>query len=170
MPTGYPKNGKRAPRGLGKLKAGPVSEQTQRLIEALQEIEERVAISKRKDKARAALVEYARTHDLTAGDLRDAAKALGERHVGDAPVISPNLGKAKKMALARKMKEAREAKGLNARELGEKVGAKGTAAVAQWERGMIPTLPKYRAGLIKHLDLPKDFFDGVPLRNGHAQA
>jgi hypothetical protein len=42
------------------------------------------------------------------------------------------------------------------------VGAKSSGAVAMWERGMLPSMDKYRHGLIKHLDLPKDFFDEVP--------
>jgi hypothetical protein len=159
MPTGIPKSGKRKPRAPGyTLKAGPASNQTQRLLEALAEIEERLAVERRKDKARAALLTFANRHLLTASDLRDAAKLLGAREVGGAPVFSPNLGKAKRAALGRKIREARVAKGLQAVQLGKMIGAKGTAAVAQWEGGMMPSLPKYRDGLIKHLGLPKDFF------------
>jgi hypothetical protein len=165
MPRGIPKSGKRTPRAAGyTLKAGPASTQTQRLVEALQEIEERLAVERAKDKARAGLLAFAHKYGLTAGDLRDAAKLLGAREVGDAPVFSPNLGKAKRAALGRKIREARVAKGLQAVQLGKMIGAKGTAAVAQWEGGMIPTIPKYRAGLIKHLGLPKDFFAEVPGR------
>jgi hypothetical protein len=159
MPTGIPKSGKRKPRAPGyTLKPGPASTQTQRLIEALQEIEERLAIERAKDKARAGLLAYCHKYGLSAGDLRDVAKTLGARETGDAPVLSPNLKKAKRQALGRKLRTAREAKGLNGKELGQLIGAKGTAAVAQWERGMLPMLPKYREGLIKHLALPKDFF------------
>jgi hypothetical protein len=164
MPKGIPKNGKRQPRLGHTLPAGPASGQTQALIEHLQEIEERLALSRAKDKARAGLVAYAHKYGLTAGDLRDAAKLLGAREVGDAPVFSPNLGKAKKLALGRKIREARVAKGLQAVQLGKLIGAKGTAAVAQWEGGMMPSLPRYRDGLIKHLGLPKDFFAGIEAR------
>ena len=165
MPKGIPKNGKRQSRAPGyTLPPGPASTQTQRLLEALNDIEERLAVEKAKDKARAALVGFAQKHGLSAGDLRDAAKLLGAREVGDAPVLSPNLGRAKKLALGRRIKEARVAKGLQAVQLGKLIGAKGTAAVAQWEGGMVPSLPKYRAALIKHLDLPKDFFAEVPGR------
>jgi hypothetical protein len=160
MPRGYPKSGKRTPRAPGHtLPAGPASEQTQRLIAALQEIEDRLAVEKRKDKARAMLLTFAQKYDLTAADLREAARLVGAREKGDAPVVSHNIGKAKRKALGQKIREARVAKGLAGTELGKMVGAKGTAAVAQWEKGMLPTLPKYRAGLVKTLDLPKDFFD-----------
>jgi hypothetical protein len=162
MPTGIPKNGKRRPRQPrlpgATLKAGPASSQTARLIEALNDIEERLAIERAKDKARAALLAFAQKHALSAGDLRDAAKLLGARETGGAPVVSHHLAKAKRSALGRKLREARNAKGLQAVQLGKMIGAKGTAAVAQWEGGMIPTMPKYREGLIKHLGLPKDFF------------
>lgn len=162
MPTGIPKNGKRRPRQPrlpgSTMKAGPASSQTERLIEALQDIEERLAVEKRKDKARAMLLTYAAKYDLTAGDLREAAKLLGARETGGAPVTSLHVAKSKRLALGRKLKEAREAKGLMATELGKIIGAKGTAAVAQWERGQLPSLPKYRDGLIKQLGLPKDFF------------
>lgn len=168
MPTGIPNSGKRKPRQPRApgytLKAGPASSQTQRLIEALNDIEERLAIERAKDKARAALLTFANKHGLSAGDLRDAAKLLGARETGSAPVVSHHLAKAKRSALGRKLREARVAKGLQATQLGKMIGAKGTAAVAQWERGMIPTLPKYREGLIKHLGLPKDIFVDIPSR------
>jgi DNA-binding transcriptional regulator YiaG len=159
MPTGIPKNGKRKPRAL----AGPISSQTQALIEHMQEMEERLAVLRRKDKARAGLLAYARKFDLEASDLREAAKHLAARETGEA-VISPNLGKAKRMALGRKIKEARLAKKLGASELAKLIGTKAASAVHGWEHGMIPGIPKYRAGLIKHLDLPKDFFADVPPR------
>jgi transcriptional regulator with XRE-family HTH domain len=69
------------------------------------------------------------------------------------------------MALGRELRKAREAKGIPATHLGKSVGAKSSGAVAMWERGMLPSMPKYRAGLIKHLDLPKDFFAEVPGKN-----
>jgi hypothetical protein len=168
MPRGIPKSGKRH----STLKAAPPGSQTQRLIEALQEIEERLAVERAKDKARAALLAFVHKHGLSAADLRDAAKIVGARATGDEPVTSLHLGKAKRIALGRRLKEARVAKGLQGTQLGKLVGAKGTAAVVQWESGMIPTMPKYRAALIKHLGLPKDFFAEVPGRanaaNGHA--
>lgn len=162
MPRGIPKNGKRKSRGL--VLKGPVSSQTQALLEHMAEMEERLAVLRAKDKARAGLLAYCRKYGLEATDLREAAKLIGARATGDAPVMSLNLGKAKRMALGRRLKEARTAKGLQAVQLGKMIGAKGTAAVAQWEGGMVPSLPKYREGLIKHLDLPKDFFAGVEAR------
>lgn len=167
MPTGIPKNGKRAPRGMGKraigytLKPGTASEQTQRLMEALADIEHRLQVEKTKDKARSALLAYAEKYGLTAADFREVAKLIGAREVGDKPVTSQNISTAKKMAVARKIKEARLAKGLTATEMSKRVGAKGTAAGSQWEHGMLPSLPKYRAALIKVLDLPANIFDEV---------
>jgi hypothetical protein len=163
MPTGYPKSGKRAPptRGL-------VSEQTQNLLASMAELEERLAVLKRRDAAMSKLLTFVENHDLSAADLREVAKRIGARAKGGEAVTSKHIGKAKKIALGRRLKEARKAKGLMGTELGKMIGAKGTAAVAQWEGGMIPSLPKYRTALIKHLDLPKDFFADIPLRNGHA--
>jgi DNA-binding XRE family transcriptional regulator len=160
MPTGYPKNGKRMPR------ATLVSEQTKNLLASMAELEERLAVLKRKDSAMSKLVTFVKKNDLSPADLREVARRLGEREVGDAPVTSQHIGKAKRIALGRKIKEAREAKGLQGTQLGKMVGAKGTAAVAQWEKGMIPSLPKYRSALIRVLGLPKNFFADMPQRNG----
>ena len=164
MPTGYPKSGVRAPRTV------PASTQTQQLLDVLADIEERIAVQRAKDAAIAKLVKFIEAHNLTAADLRDVAKQLSDRKVGGAPVQSQHLAKAKKAALGRKIKEARVAKGLKGVQLAKLVGAKGTAAVAQWEGGSIPSLPKYRTALIKHLALPKDFFADAPSRyvNGAA--
>jgi len=157
MPTGIPKSGKRRRVGYT-LKPGSPSEQTQRLLAALHDIEDRLAVERAKDKARSALVAFANKHDLSAADLRDVAKLIGAREKGDVPVVSHNIGKAKRAALGRKLRQAREAKGLSGLALVKLVGAKGTGSASQWERGMLPGLPKYRDGLIKHLELPKDFF------------
>jgi len=146
MPRGYPN-----PKG-------PISEQTQRLMQALHELEERVAVEKAKDRARASLLLFAHKHDLTAADLREAARAMSKREKGDAPAISQNFTAAKGKQLGKQIAQARKAKGLSGLKLGKMVGAKGTGAVAAWERGSVPANPNYRAGLIKHLDLPKDFF------------
>jgi hypothetical protein len=108
MPRGIPKNGKRSPRGTA-LKSGPASSQTQRLIEALQEIEERLAIEKRKDKARAMVLASARKYGLTASDLREVAKLLGARETGDAPVVSHHVGKVKRAVSKLKRASARRA-------------------------------------------------------------
>lgn len=150
------------PRGTP---AGAQSAQTQRLLDALAEIEERLKIERKRDTGRALLLRFVAKHQLTAADLRNAAKALVDRKVGDAPVVSKNIGKSQKLAVARKLREARVAKGLKGTQLGKMIGAKGTAAVAQWEKGLIPSKQQYRDGLIKHLDLPKDFFDAMPPSN-----
>lgn len=161
MPTGIPKSGKRQRRIGYTLPPGPPSTQTQRLLEALHDIEQRLAVQRAKDKARNGLLKYAAKYDLTAQDLRDAAKQLDRTKGDGTSVVSRNLTKAQRLHLGRQLRKAREAKGLHGTELGKMVGAKGTAAVAQWERGMLPTLPKYRTALVKTLDLPADFFDGV---------
>jgi hypothetical protein len=139
-------------------------------MEALQDIEDRLAEERRKDRARLLLVRFVENHGLTAADLREAAKRVAAREVGDEPVTSKNFGKAKARALGRKIREAREAKELTGLGLGKLLGAKGTSAVAMWERGMLPTMQKYRDGLIKHLNLPKDFFAeaGPPTMRGAA--
>lgn len=165
MPTGIPNSGKRrrSPKGINLKKlTGSPSEQTQRLLQALQDIEDRLQVERAKDRARAGILAFAAKHDLSASDLRDAARIIGARETGDEPAIAKGFGKAKRMAVGKKLRDARIAKGINGAALGKLVGAKGTAAVAQWERGMLPSLPKYRAALIKHLDLPKNFFDVVP--------
>ena len=150
------------PRGTP---AGSPSEQTQRLLDALAEIEGRLKLERKRDAGRALLRRFVEKHQLTATDLREAAKLLADRKVGDTPAVSKNIGKSKKLALGRKLKQARVAKGLTSTGLGKTLGCKGTAAVYQWENGMVPSAQKYRDGLIKHLDLPKDFFDDMPLAN-----
>ena len=148
MPTGIPK---------AKM-VGAQSEQTRRLIEALQDIEDRLAAERRKDSARLKLLAFAKKHDLSAADLRAAATLLGAREKGTDPVMSTNFTSAKRKAMGRKLREARKAKGIASTKLGALVGAKSSGAVSQWEKGTPPGSEKYRAGLIKHLDLPKDFF------------
>jgi DNA-binding transcriptional regulator YiaG len=156
------------PKGIP---ASKPSEQTQRLLEALADIEERLAAERRKDQARVLLVRFVERHGLTAADLREAAKNVAAREVGDAPVLSSHLGRAKRIAFGREIRKARQAKGFSGTQLGKMVGAKSSGAVAMWERGGLPTMSKYRAGLIKHLELPKDFFAEVPTnkRGQHGQ-
>lgn len=157
------------PRGIPN-KVQNVSEQTQRLIDTLQELEARLAAERRKDKARAMLVNFALKHDLIAADLREAARLLSAREKGDAPAQSKNFSAAKAGQMGKAIKQAREAKGLSNSELVRRIGAKGTGAVSAWENGMVPRSPKYRAALIKHLDLPKDFFADLPPSSGVGQA
>ena len=154
------------PRGTP---AGTPSEKTKRLLDAKAEIEEALALERKRDTGRALLLRFVAKHQLTASDLRDAAKTLGGRKVGDAPVVSQHLGRAKKVALGRKLREARVAKGLMGQQLCKLVGAKSTGATSQWESGMLPFKQKYRDGLIKHLDLPKDFFNDMPPPNERGQ-
>jgi len=153
------------PRGYPKHRTGAMSEQTQKLMAALQEIEDRLAAERRKDRARAMLVSFAEKHDLSSADLREAARLVGAREKGDAPAISQNFAKAKARQLGVQIREARIAKGLAALQLVKLIGAKGTGAVSAWESGMVPTKAKYREGLIKHLGLPKNFFAGAPPPN-----
>src|SRR5262245_18173654 len=142
------------PTGIPKHKEQP-SEQTQRLIEALQDIENRLAEERRKDRARVMLAAFVAKHGLTAADLREVAKRIAAREVGSAAVTSKN---AAALARGRKLHDARIAKGLTHREVARRVGVPGNGAVSNWERGKYPRTPKYCAGLIKVLDLPKDFF------------
>jgi len=168
------------PRGISKareLGLGP-SENTQKLLDAMAQLQERIDAEKVKDRARVLLISFAHKHELTAQDLRAAARVIGDRYVGDAPVLSKKLSgnKAKAKALGAKIREARIAKGLKGTELNKLVGAKGTAASSQWEKGMIPSRQEYRDGLIRHLGLPKTFFDDAPPTsnrgrpNGHVAA
>jgi hypothetical protein len=152
MPRGIPNNSIRAGGRLGP------SENTQKLLDAMADLKARLEAEKRKDTARILLLRFAAKHSLTANDLREAARRIGDRKIGAAPVVSHNIGTAKKLALGRKLKAAREAKGIPGTHLGKLVGAKSTAAVTQWEHGRLPSLQKYRDALIKHLDLPADFF------------
>lgn len=144
------------PRGTPQ---GKPSEQTQRLLDALADIEDRLRLERKRDAGRAMLTRFVAKHQLTASDLRDAAKQMVARTVGDAPVVTRHLAHGKKLALGRRLRAAREAKGIPSTHLGKLIGAKGTAAVNQWESGMLPTLQKYRDALSKHLELPKDFWD-----------
>jgi hypothetical protein len=144
---------------------GQPSEQTKRLVEALRDIEDRLAEERRKDRARASLLAFAQKHGLAASDFREAAKLLAAREVGGGPVVS---AKASKVAAGRAIRSAREAKGMTMSELLAKVGAKGTGTVGLWERGAPPKSPKYRKALIRVLDLPKDVFENPPKPNGVA--
>lgn len=154
------------PKGIPKIpRVGP-SEETQRLLDAMAEIEGRLAEMRRKDKARGALVAFAHKHGLAASDLREAAKLVGAREVGDHPVLSNNAPAAFKLARGQRLKAAREAKGLSGLAAGRKVGA-GHSSFHQWEKTGGPRNPKTRAAIAKLLDLPKDFWD-APKANGVA--
>jgi len=160
MPKGIPGSGK------PKTKAAPPSEQTQRLLEAMQEIEGRLAEERRKDRARALLVAFVEKHGLAAADLREAARRVGAREVGDHPVLSKNA--PPRMNRGPALKAAREAKGLRGTDVMRRLGLPAaSSAISHWERGTRPNKPKVRAGLSKLLDLPKGFWD-PPKGNGTA--
>lgn len=144
------------PKGIPNVPRVGASEQTQRLLEAMREIEGRLAEMRRRDKARASLVAFARKHGLDAADLREAAKLVGAREVGSHPVLSNNV--SDKRARGAKLRAAREAKGLSGAEAGRKVGGSHTS-FHQWENGGEPRDAKTRSAVVKLLDLPKDFFD-----------
>ena len=154
------------PKGIpNKLRHAP-SEQTQRLLEAMQEIEARLAEERRKDRARSLLVAFVHKHGLAAADLREAAKQVGAREVGDHPVLSKNI--PDKLARGRRLKAAREAKELRGADVMRRLGMDaGSGAISQWERGGRPQDAKVRAKLCTLLDLPKDFWD-APAGNGTA--
>lgn len=156
MPRGIPNTPKLATTS---------SENTKRLLEAMAELQARIDAERAKDRARVMLVHFAQKHELNAQDLRAAARTLGDRKVGDAPAVSKNFNRAKAKALGAKLREARLAKELTGAQLNKLVGAKGTAAALQWEKGMLPSLQLYRDGLIHHLGLPKDFFADAPPPN-----
>lgn len=147
------------PRGIPKAPRFGPSEQTMRLAEALQDIENRLAEERRKDKARALLVTFAEKHGLSASDLREAAKRIAAREVADGPATSD---RAAALAIGQKLKAARINAGLGTGEVGRKVGAKSSGSVSQWEKGATMPGPKFRTKLDKLLDLPRDFWKAAP--------
>jgi len=98
--------------------------------------------------------------------LREAAKRVGAREVGDHPVLSKHA--PSKVTRGRALKAAREAKGLSGADVMGHLGIdRGSGAMTSWERGGQPSDLKKRAALSKLLDLPKDFWT-PPKGNGKA--
>lgn len=166
MPTGIPKY---KSAGLGP------SENTQRLLDSIREMEQRLAAEKAKDRARALLVHFAQKHGLSAIDLRNAARLLADRKIGDAPVFSNNAGHGKvktavlgpaKGKIGKAIREARLKLDLSDRAVGSALGCDGSL-VGRWQRGLGDVPPKYRDRLVEVLKLPKATFPKA-LANGHA--
>jgi DNA-binding transcriptional regulator YiaG len=166
MPRGIPKHRE---AGLGP------SENTQRLLESMRELEQRLAIERAKDRARALLVSFAQKHNLSATDLRNAAKLLGDRKVGDAPVISlsmrksalrPDKAKPAKGKVGKAIRAARIKAALTDRSLAEHLGLH-VSVVNKWQRGG-EVAEQHRGPLIEALKLPKGLFPTAALSNGHA--
>jgi DNA-binding transcriptional regulator YiaG len=167
MPRGYPNKQR---EGLGP------SENTQRLLESMRELEQRLAVERAKDRARALLVSFAQKHNLSAVDLRNAAKLLGDRKVGDAPVIAlamrksalrPDKSKPAKGKVGKAIRAARIKLALTDRSLAEHLGLH-VRVVNKWQRGG-EVAEQHRGPLIEALKLPKSLFpSATPLSNGHA--
>jgi hypothetical protein len=172
MPTGIPKY---KIDGLGP------SQNTQRLLDSMRDLEERLAAEKRKDRARALLVHFAQKHGLDATDLRTAAKLVGDRKVGDAPVYTkrgpgPGHGKVKtaqlgpaKTKIGKAIRKARVKLDLSDRAVGAAIGCDGTL-VGRWQRGIDRVPERYYDKLVEVVKLPKTTFPAPAkaLSNGAA--
>jgi hypothetical protein len=165
MPRGYPKH--REAGGLGP------SENTQRLLDSIRELEQRLAAERAKDRARALLVAFAQKHNLSAIDLRNAARLVGDRKVGDAPVVAlsmrksglrPDKSKPAKGKVGKAIRAARIKLGLTDRSLADHLGCH-VSVVNRWQRGG-EVAEQFRPSLIEALKLPKETFPA--LSNGHA--
>jgi DNA-binding transcriptional regulator YiaG len=169
MPRGIPNSGHRS-KGLGP------SDNTQRLLDMRRELDERIEAERRKDRARVLLVSFAQKHNLSAVDLRNAAKMLGDRHVGDAPVVSlsmrksvlrPDKAKPAKGKIGKAIRAARIKAALTDRSLAEHLGLH-VSVVNKWQRGG-EVAEQHRGPLIEALKLPKGLFPAAQaLSNGHA--
>jgi hypothetical protein len=166
------------PRGIPKAREfGFENTNTQRLIEAMNELQQRIAVERAKDRARALLIGFAHKHNLTAIDLRNAAKILGDRKVGDAPVVAlvtrksslrPDKSKPAKGKVGKAIRAARIKAGLTDRQIADRVGVH-VSAVNAWQMKQKPVREAARGPLIDLLKLPKDLF-GPSNANGHAEA
>lgn len=162
MPKGY--------RSSNLAGLGP-SDNTQRLIEAMQDIEARLVAERRKDRGRLALVTFCDKHGLLADDLRRVAKLMSSRKVGSEPVQSKVAAKRKvlpqpkvpaKGKVGKAIRAARTKLGMSAEDVGQRIGLSG-ATIAAWEIGKRQPGAEYHGALMAALKLPK----GV-LSNGHA--
>lgn len=170
------------PRGIPKYRemgTGP-SSNTQRLLEAMAELQARIDAERAKDRARALLLAFCAKHALTAHDLREAAKQLGDRKVGDVPVFSkqlpqrgrkgfrPDKMKPAKGKVGKAIRAARLKAKLTDRDIGDRIGI-ATSQVQRWQQGV--EVPEHlRAPLADVLKLPKGTFAEPAKANGAAHA
>lgn len=156
MPTGVYKRqpGKRYGRGVITTSS---SSNTDKIREAMAELEQRLLIEQHKDKGRAKILATAEECGLEPRDLSALAKQLGARPKADRPVISSKLIPARRAHLSRKMTEAMAAKGLRQTDLC-KLLKRSSSNVSQWLSGVTLPSAEVQPKLIKALDLPKDFF------------
>jgi DNA-binding transcriptional regulator YiaG len=162
MPRGYPKAS-----GLGP------SDSTKRIEDTIRDLEEQLAAARAKDRARALLLTFAQKHELSAVDLRNAAKLLAARKVGDAPVVSlvqrkstlrPDKAKPAKGKVGKAIRAGRIKASLTDRSLATQLGCH-VSVVNRWQRGG-EVAEHFRPRLIELLKLPKSTFP--PLGNGAA--
>lgn len=163
------------PRGIPKSKmyVGP-SENLQRLLDMQRELKERIDAEVLKDRARALLLEFATKHALSAQDLRAAAKVIGERKVGDAPVhtkkraLNTTALKPAKGKLGKAIRAARLELKMSDADLGARVGAHGST-VSGWQAQGRDVPQRYHARLLAVLKLPPELLKttSAPM-NGHA--
>jgi DNA-binding transcriptional regulator YiaG len=154
---------------------GP-SENTQKLLDMRRELDERIDAERRRDRARGLLVSFAQKHGLSAIDLRNAAKVLGDRKIGDAPIVAlsmrkstlrPDKSKPAKGKIGKAIRAGRIKLGLTDRSLAEHLGCH-VSVVNKWQRGG-EVLEHHRAPLIEALKLPKSIFPAPKaMSNGHA--
>jgi DNA-binding transcriptional regulator YiaG len=167
MPRGIPKHRE---AGLGP------SENTQRLLESMRELEQRIAVERAKDRARALLLAFAQKHNLSAIDLRNAARLLADRKIGDAPVVAlsmrksglrPDKSKPAKGKVGKAIRAARIKAGLTDRAIADRLGVH-VSAVNAWQIQGREVREHLREPLIELLKLPKGSFPAKALSNGHA--
>lgn len=162
------------PRGIPNARLtglGP-SENTQRLLDAMRELEERIAVEKAKDKARALLLQFAAKHSLSAIDLRNAAKLLADRQVAGEPVFTKNSkrvssgqpGKIKMHALGKPkgkvgkaIRKARLKLDMSDKAVGDAIGCH-SSQVGRWQRGEDAVPARFQEPLSNVLKLPKGTF------------
>lgn len=170
MPRGIPNHSLRA-GGLGP------SENTRKLLDAMAELKARLDAERHKDKARVLLLQFATKHKLTASDLKQAAKLLGDRKVGDAPVYSKNSkavaagmpGKVKVHALkpakgkvGKAIRKARLKLDLSDKAVADVVGC-SSSMLGKIQMGINAVPARLMEPLTKVLKLPKGTF---PVSNG----
>lgn len=173
------------PRGIPKYREaglGP-SENTKRLIEAMRDLEERIAAEKAKDRARALLLQFAQKHNLSAIDLRNAARVLADRQVAGQPIYTKNSkhvasgqpGKVKTHALkpakgkvGKAIRAARLKLDLSDSAVGDRLGCH-SSLVSSWQSKGAAVPARFQDKLVEVLKLPKGTFPkATPLSNGHA--
>lgn len=149
------------PTGIPKTPRAGTSEHIQQLLDMQRDLSERIAAERRKEKARTLLLQFCHNHGLTALDLRNTAKVLGDRHVSDAPVMTKqrkrvgnHLMKPAKGKVGKAIRAARMKANLSNREVGERVGVH-SGLVGKWENGGA-VAEKHQARLLSVLKLPKD--------------